>query len=637
MFALTFSRIMSLFLAISCSIYSSVLLVASTLAVEAESPGAETPPNIIFIFTDDQGWGDMGVYGHPEMKTPNLDKLASEGMLFTEGYASSPVCSPSRVAALTGLYPARTGMHHALLAPATNERRGVPQRGLDPSCVTYADILKTAGYATGHFGKWHVAKAPGSEFGFDEYLFTHNYPEPDETMHEWRRHSTEDITNDSIDFIERHASQPFLLNVWYKNPHAILDPTGEMMAEYPNRPPWVGEKWPGAEVIYYSIMTYVDQQAGRLLTRLDELGLASNTIVVFSSDNGPEDIHVNNAEHSGVGSPGPFRGLKRSIYEGGVRVPFLVRYPGYTPAGSVNSEDVVGMIDLLPTFVSLAGLDMPADLVVDGIDLSRVLQGRSDPAVTNRRLFWEWRYRIIGHPINAAPTHAVRQGDWKLLKNWDDSRVELYNLRTDPMEVNNVSQQFPGKVTELSQAIDQWRETIPPWANAEEPGDNSYPWPKEPAEGEILNPSFEEVSGDNPAHWTILSNNVRVYAGVDNPKASDGNKALQFTGDSPDQPGQVAQWLSLEHGKTYQLAFDYVAANDAGPTEITVSVENRDGRIIAERKVTVLQPLEQGHETAELVFDAPAQQVKLSLKETSFNTASRAPIIDNLRLSVIAD
>jgi N-acetylgalactosamine-6-sulfatase len=232
----------------------------------------------------------------------------------------------------------------------------------------------------------------------------------------------------------------------------------------------------GANAIYYAVVTEADRQIGRLLRRLDELGLADNTVVLFSADNGPEDICIRNASHSGVGSPGPFRGRKRSLYEGGVRVPFLLSWPGGNAAtGAVDDDTPLCAVDLLPTFCALAGIELPGGLPLDGEDMSDILGGQSRPRTTP--LMWEWRFHVYGHTLNRSPMLAIRQDNWKLLLNPSLDRVELYDIPNDSMELNDRADEHPELVAELSRRVLAWQATLPEGPTDPTAGSNDYPWP----------------------------------------------------------------------------------------------------------------------------------------------------------------
>jgi N-acetylgalactosamine-6-sulfatase len=294
----------------------------------------------------------------------------------------------------------------------------------------------------------------------------------------WPR-STTLFVDEAIRFIRANKDRPFYVNVWTLLPHAPLNPTDEQMAPY-NRFSWgQGVRQKSAETIYYASVADVDTQVGRLLDELDKLGLADKTLVVFSSDNGPEDIHITNAGHSGVGSAGPFRGRKRSLYEGGIRTPFIVRWPGHVPAGRVDNTSVVAGVDYLPTLCKLAGIQPPAGHDLDGEDMSDVLLGKPRPR--NTPLMWEWRFHVFGEPFHRSPMLAIREGDWKLLVNPDRSRMELYNIPKDPTQLNNVADKYPEVVERLAAAVLAWQKTLPEGPVEPSAGKADYRWPGQKA------------------------------------------------------------------------------------------------------------------------------------------------------------
>jgi len=437
-------------------------------------------PNFVFIFADDLGWGDLGCYGNRQIRTPNLDRLAEQGTLFTQFYVSGSVCSPSRAAIMTGQFPARLRIHGHFASDKQNEARGMPN-WLDPEAPTVAKLLKTAGYATGHFGKWHLgsgkdAPTPGA-YGFEEHC-TVNSSGPQLAGRDdpyFRAKSTAQIMDRAIAFIENHRDQPFYVNAWTLVPHATLHPTAEQMEPYKRYAP-AGVPYEGVKQIYYASVSDLDRQIGRLVERIDSLGLRENTFIVFSSDNGPEDLDIRNAVHSGIGSTGPFRGRKRSLYEGGIRVPLIVRCTGRTPAGKVDDQSVVAGVDWLPTICGLAGVKLPGGLDADGEDVSEAFLGK--PRRRTKSLMWEWRFRVFGDWVHRCPMLAIREGRWKLLMNPDRSRVELYDIPGDPTELDNVADRHPDIVERLSAQVLGWRKTLPAGPVDQVAGSDEYPWPK---------------------------------------------------------------------------------------------------------------------------------------------------------------
>jgi N-acetylgalactosamine-6-sulfatase len=438
---------------------------------------------VIFILTDDQGWGDAGFAGHPHVKTPNLDRLAKEGTWFKQFYVAATVCSPSRTAFMTAHYPSRHHIHGHLSDGAQNGARSMPN-WLDPDIPTLPDLLKTAGYATGHFGKWHLGSGEGapapSGYGFDAArIVTGNgatYEEERVKPGFWAR-ATRLFVDDTIAFIRENHDQPFYVNLWTLIPHAKLDPSPEQLAVYadlkpkaddPAFGPWMQKYLAKAKdlesqmKVFCASLTDLDTQIGRLLDALDEMGLAENTIIVFSSDNGPEDYRISNAANGGVGSPGPLRGRKRSMYEGGIRTFGLVRWPGKVPAGRVDETSLVGAVDFLPTICSLAKVEVPATLKPDGEDLSALwLGGEAKPRES--ALYWEWLFTVQGSGDGYfPPALAIRDGDWKLFLDHKGGSAQLYHIPNDPGENTDLAAKEPDLVKSLSEKALSWVKTLPP-------------------------------------------------------------------------------------------------------------------------------------------------------------------------------
>lgn len=454
------------------------LLAASGLGAAEGLAGTDgRRPNVVFILADDLGWGDLACYGNTIAKTPNIDRLAKQGIRFSNFYVNGPVCSPTRVGFMTGRFPSCLRIHSHFATPELNAKRGMPQ-ALDPAVTTIADCLKEAGYVTGHFGKWHMGDIDPKEYGFDEHrVFNRGGVSGWQGEPNFWRRSSELIADEAVRFVEAHRDEPFYVNVWSLHPHAPLDPSEEQMAPYAKlQSDRVTGKFTTPFGVFYGCVTELDRHIGRLLDKLDELGLAENTIVLFSSDNGPEDIHLVETAHSGVGSAGPFRGRKRSLYEGGIRTPFIIRWPGRVPAGLVDNTTVLSGVDFLPSVCRLAGVAAPEGLQQDGEDMSPALLGK--PRERRKSLLWERRFIVIGDPIHKSPMMAIREGRWKLLMNPDRSRVELYDIPNDPSEVDNVAEKHRGVVKRLSKRLMRWHASLPESPIEKEAGSNTYPWPK---------------------------------------------------------------------------------------------------------------------------------------------------------------
>jgi len=442
------------------SILLALCLLTGTCVAMADVH-AHPRPNIVFIFADDWGWGDLGVHGHPHVKTPNLDRLAAEGANFHQFYVANPVCSPSRAAVLTGHFPARYSLHQHFAGHASNRERGMPD-WLDPQAPMLPRILRAAGYATAHFGKWHltsssITDAPGLDaYGYDESA-VFNGPGP--------QLRPERDVDEAIQFIRAHRGRPFFINLWIHETHTPHFPTQESLRSHAH----IGER----EQVYAAVVADADRRIGRLLQALDALGLEKNTLIVFSSDNGPEvtgpeerrdqidETGRGYGTHYSVGSTGGLRGRKRSLYEGGIRVPFIVRWPGRVPAGRIDRTTVISAVDLLPTFCAAAGVTLPQNYQPDGQDMLPALLGLEKRRA--KPLFWEWRGSGAG---DNWPRLAVRQGDWKLLMDYGGKRVELYRVSTDKSESHEVSREHPEITVNLAAMALRWKESLPSEAAA---------------------------------------------------------------------------------------------------------------------------------------------------------------------------
>ena len=443
--------------------------VLATCALCANAFAANSPatrPNIVLILTDDMGFGDVGCYGGKFAPTPNIDRMAREGTRFTQYYSASPICSPSRTGILTGMYPARwriTSYLQTRKGNATCEQADF----LDPQAPSIARTLKAAGYATGHFGKWHmgggrdVTNAPlFRTYGFDENASTYESPEPhpDITATNWiwsdhdkvkRWDRTAFFVDKTLDFLKRHKGEPCFVNLWPDDVHTPWVPSGERLSEYPNGPE--------QERKFRAVLDEYDQQFGRFFAGLKELGLDENTLVIFTSDNGA--LPTFNGKRTA-----PFRGSKLSLYEGGIRMPFIVRWPGRVPAGRVDEESVLGAVDFFPTFCALAGAKLPKGVAFDGEDVSAVWLGK--PAGKRRApLFWEYgrNEESFSYPQgrDRSPNVAVRDGKWKLLVNASGSGAELYDLKADVAEENNLVAKEAAVAKQHSEAALKWRKSLP--------------------------------------------------------------------------------------------------------------------------------------------------------------------------------
>lgn len=389
-------------------------------------------PNVIFILTDDLGYGDLGCQGNTKVKTPHIDKLARQGMRFTQFYVTSPVCTPSRASFLTGKHPQRFGIHHADL-PETEPRYPLPD-----NVVSLQRLLRQAGYFTAHIGKWHLGEPPLTglprRHGFD-FFFGCMGGRPSSSWNKFARYddaqyfrneepaktypgyNTDVLTDQTLELLDGIAKkeQPFYLNLWYHAPHEPLSPKVKEAEHYRDLPPH--------EQVYFGTITNLDNNIGRLLKKLDDLGIADDTIVIFSSDNGPEVL----GKRPAAGSAGPLRGKKTQLWEGGVRVPFIVRWNGHIPAGKTSNE-VASALDLIHTITELTGTKHPNVKSLDeGMSLTPVLLGKGK--LPQRTLYWEFHGKQRGGPDSGSL--AIRDGDWKLYLYPGTDKRMLFNLADD--------------------------------------------------------------------------------------------------------------------------------------------------------------------------------------------------------------
>ncbi|MEP4078343.1 sulfatase [Haloferula sp.] len=423
-------------------------------------------PNILFIFADDWGWGDLSCHGHPYVKTPNIDRLADEGTDFHRFTVASGVCSPSRTAVMTGHFPARYAVDGHFAWVPSNERRGMPD-WLSPKAPLLSRILQESGYATAHFGKWHLANdmipdSPlPSEYGYDEYgafnCAGEQMPVHDDAMR-------------TIAFMEKSQKEekPFFINLWIHEPHTPF----HVLPKYRWRFPDLDE----ADNIYAATLSHADDRIGQVLDALDRLQLSENTLVIFSSDNGPAraksatalKLSYDTATGAGYsigaakGITGGRKGYKGALFEGGIGVPFIARWPGKIAAGKSETTTLLSAVDLLPTFCEIANAPLPENYVPDGVNQVSALKGE---AKTERESPLFWRMNSAGNPKAAESYHwvsfAVVDQHWKLLSNHDGSHIELYDLAEDPLEKTNLAEQKSEVVSSLSKKLTQWKSTLP--------------------------------------------------------------------------------------------------------------------------------------------------------------------------------
>jgi len=401
-----------------------------------------TKPNIVVFLADDLGWGDLGCQGHPIIQTPNLDAFAKQGVRLTQCYSGSAVCSPSRSAILTGRTPYRNGVFTWI-----PEGREIHLR---TSEIALPKLLKGVGYATCHSGKWHLnshfnapTQPQPNDHGYDWWLATQNNAGPShenpanfvrngEAVGKLEGYSAPLVVEEAIMWLKekRDPAKPFLLSVWTHEPHYPIRSAAEFKAKY-------SQLSDPVQIEHHANVTQMDHAFGRLMRALDEMKLADDTFVIFTSDNGPEGDGV---KSPGRGSTGGLRGRKRAVYEGGIRVPGIVRWPGKIPAGETRDVPVIGS-DIFVTAATIAGANVPADRVIDGGNLLAAIEGK--PVERSRPLYW--RCVIAPEPLKTA----MRIGDWKILSDEKLTQFELYDVGRDPQEKNELSSAEPAKLAEM--------------------------------------------------------------------------------------------------------------------------------------------------------------------------------------------
>lgn len=446
------------------ALVSSLCCLLFLLHAAALSAGER--PNILLILADDWGWGDLSCHGHPYVTTPNIDRLAREGTDFHRFSVASGVCSPSRTAVITGHFPARYGIDGHFAWVEQNARRNMPD-WLTTSAVTLPRLLQCGGYATAHYGKWHLSNdmipdSPlPSAYGYDDYG-AFNCAGEQMPVH--------DDADRTIGFIEEAvtAGKPFFINLWIHEPHTPF----HVVPKYRQRFPDLDEP----DNIYAAVLAHADDRIGRVLDALDRLDLAEETLVIFTSDNGPAraarptelSLMYDTATGAGFGIgaargvTGGRKGSKACLFEGGIGVPFIARWPGEIPAGGIDRDTILSAVDLLPTFCELAGVSLPDDYRPDGVSHVAALRGTPQPHRTSPLM---WRMQAAWPPRPTQPYHwgsfAVVDDHWKLIANHDLSHVELYDLDDDPLEEDDLAAAKPQEVADILTILKAFRETLP--------------------------------------------------------------------------------------------------------------------------------------------------------------------------------
>jgi len=444
---------------------SRLALLAALLACSA-APAADKP-NVVFILADDLGWTDLGCQGSKYYESPNIDRLAAQGLRLTSGYSCGPNCQPTRAALMSGQYGPRTGVYTVggidrfdwqtrPLRPVDNVTK------LAPEVVTVAESLKKAGYATGYFGKWHLGDDPEhhpSAQGFDEAIVSagqhFDFKTNPETPYPKGTYLADFLTDNAVEFLKSHKSGPFYLQLAHFGVHSPYQAKPELIEKFKAKKGVFGHDDP----VYAAMIASVDESVGRVVATLDELGLSENTLVIFTADNGGvggyESVGITGK--NGVTDNAPLRGGKGTLYEGGVRVAYIARRPGMIAPGTTTDRPI-NSVDLYPTLLELSGAPKP-DQPLDGESYLAVLKGQDKP---RGPLFWHFP-GYLGASNNqwrTTPAAAIRDGDWKLRASYEDGRYELYNLREDIGEKNDLAAANAEKVADLTAKLEAWQKSV---------------------------------------------------------------------------------------------------------------------------------------------------------------------------------
>ncbi|MFP6874501.1 MAG: sulfatase [Verrucomicrobiales bacterium] len=454
-----------------------ILVLLLSLAFLPCGSAADRPKlNVVFILIDDMGWTDLGCYGSDYYETPNVDRLARQGMKFTDAYAACCVCSPTRVSILTGKYPGRLHITHAIPIQGAERLKGplplieaIYRKNLPLEEVTIAEALKAGGYVSASMGKWHVCWE--KEFypeaqGFDVNVGGNNMGNPGNYFYpyngSWRmtakhpltrwntlpdgepgEYLTDRLTDEAIAFIDKHRERPFFLYLSHYAVHTPLQAKKQIIAKYRKKPAGKHHKNP----VYAAMIESVDRSVGRVMQKLEKLGIADRTVVIFTSDNGG---------HGRITSHHPLRGNKGNFYEGGIRVPLIVRWPGVVTPGSECQTPVIST-DFFPTILNMAGLPLRPKEHMDGENIVPLL--KQEGGLKRDALYWHYpNYIGAGHPGGARPCSVIRKGNWKLIESLEDNRLQLFNLKEDRGEKNDLASRMPEKAKELRRMLEGWRE-----------------------------------------------------------------------------------------------------------------------------------------------------------------------------------
>lgn len=571
------------------------LLACRVFAETAEK--SPKPWNFLVVLLDDAGWRDLGFTGNSYIETPVMDRLAADGMRFSHAYSTHPFCSPSRESLVTGQWPARTAwMQRSEVKDPDAPRKAPPFSPVSaltwtkrrPEFTSLAEALKSGGYTTGHFGKWHFELkaydiSPASE-GFDTSFggsnkvgAVQNFFAPFEglpgpvTSHPGE-YLTDRLTDETISFIRENKDRPFYAQLWHYAPHTPIQAPADLVDKYRKKRLKLGDR--NLNPTYAAMVERTDTGLGRILSVLDELGLRDHTVILLTSDNGAE-VSLGSVP---VTSVAPLRGCKELLYEGGIREPMAIVWPGHTKPGSVYTPPV-SLLDFYPTILGIAGIPLPKNQPVDGISLVPVLNGESDPSLECRPLFWydvKSELRTDGSIL--LPGAAVHLGPWKLIRHFGSS-TELFQLENDPSESRNLAADNPKKVAELDKLLDAWlADTGVALPTTNPDYDPSFVIPRQIPETEL------PADAKPLRQWKPASPDGKWQQGrASHVTSTDGVMRIQKTGLYPEivtndaaglPPGKYAVKLRLRVPTSGRVRFHWNGESDRGVIEF---YPKRDG------------------------------------------------------------
>lgn len=450
---------------------SKILQAICLLFIVSSLSAREDKPNVIFILADDMGWADLGYNGHKFFETPNIDKMVQDGMKLDAMYAGGPNCAPTRACLISGMYTPRTHIYQ----PGSKSKGPFNKMRLltgskyfktyndkmDPKVTSIAEVIKTAGYKTARLGKWHLGKTDNHLQGFD--ISTSNGQNGPHSKHYGSKTVAESLTDRALEFIEENKNQPFFLYLSHWDVHGPIRAKNSLIEKYKAKNKKKGTNFNPA---YAGMMEQVDTSVARVRAKVEELGLAENTLIIFTSDNGGVDKYTSNK---------PLTGVKGSLFEGGVRVGGVAYWKGTIKPGSVSNTPVTS-VDLMPTLADISGAALPTNQPVDGRSILPILKGEKNDLYT-RAIFWHYPFYLQGVKEGAlipvygtknkiwrgTPSSAIRKGDWKLMWYFEDNSTKLFNIKEDPYEKNDLSKENPEMNSKMLQILKGWvKETSAP-------------------------------------------------------------------------------------------------------------------------------------------------------------------------------